>query len=55
MRRAPSSGLSSDDILSAAASAGYLEPRTYLKNELIYVPAWLGDILAAYGVIELVK
>lgn len=47
--------LSSDDIMAAAMEAGYLEPRTYLKDELIYVPLWLGDILAAYGVIELVK
>jgi hypothetical protein len=51
----PKDRLSSDDVLSAAAAAGYLETRAYRKDELIYVPAWLGDILAAYGFIELVK
>jgi len=49
------SGLSSGDILACAGAAGYLETRTYKKGELIYVPPWLGDVLAACGFIEIVK
>ena len=49
------SGLSPADVLSAASEAGFQVPRTYKKDDLVFVPPWLGDILAAYGVIELVK
>ena len=55
MRRTPPRDrLSSDDIMAAAREAGYLEPRTYLKDELIYVPPWLAARLVECGAIELV-
>jgi len=55
MRRTPPSGLSSDDIMAVAREAGYLEPRTYRKDELIWTPPWLANIFVRYGIIELVK
>ena len=49
------SGLSPADVLSAASEAGFQVPRTYKKDDLVFVPLWLADVLVASGAIELVK
>jgi hypothetical protein len=49
------SGLSPADVLSAASEAGFQVPRTYKKDDLVFVPPWLANILVAAGAIELLK